>query len=127
MSAALLKNFDLLAACLGGVTKLRELILSLAVRGRLVPQDPDDEPASELLKQIRAEKDRLIKEGRIKRDKQLLPVSDDEKPYELPEGWEWARFSDVILASDAGWSPSCESVPRAGNQPKSGSYPTPFA
>ena len=72
MSAALLKNFDLLAACLGGVTKLRELILSLAVRGRLVPQDPDDEPASELLKQIRAEKDRLIKEGRIKRDKLLI-------------------------------------------------------
>jgi type I restriction enzyme S subunit len=109
-------HFDTLFTTAESIDHLDATLLQLAVRGKLVPQDPSDEPASELLKQIRAEKDRLIKEGRIKRDKQLLPVSDDEKPYELPEGWEWARFSDVILASDAGWSPSCESVPRAGNQ-----------
>ena len=95
MSAALLENFDLLAASVGGVARLRELILSLAVRGRLVPQDPEDEPASELLKRIRTEKDRLIKEGRIKRDKLLPPVSDEETPYPLPEGWKWARTYQI--------------------------------
>ncbi len=115
MSKALLENFDLLATSVGGVAKLRELILSLAVRGRLVAQDPSDEPASELLKRIRAEKDRLIAEGKIKRDKPMPPVSEEEQPYELPAGWEWARFSDFILASDAGWSPSCDSSPRTGD------------
>ena len=54
-----------------------------------------DEPASELLKQIRAEKDRLIKEGKIKRDKTLPPITDDETPYPLPEGWKWARTYQV--------------------------------
>lgn len=96
MSAALLKNFDLLAASVGGVAKLRELILSLAVRGRLAPQDPNDEPTSDLLKRIRAEKYRLIKEGNIKRDKPLTAITNDEKPYELPSGWEWVRLGDVI-------------------------------
>ena len=94
MSAALLEHFDLLAGSVGGGAKLRELILSLAVRGRLVPQDPSDEPASELLKKIRAEKDRLITEGKIKRDKPLAAIGEEEKPYELPEGWEWARFGE---------------------------------
>jgi len=65
---ALIEQFDLLATSTGGIAKLRELILSLAVRAQLVPQDPNDEPASELLKKIRAEKDRLIAEGKIKRD-----------------------------------------------------------
>ena len=69
MSASLLENFALLAASEGGVAKLRELILSLAVRGKLVPQDPADEPASELLKRIRAEKERLITERKIRRGK----------------------------------------------------------
>ncbi|MFU2489786.1 hypothetical protein [Thauera sp. WH-1] len=96
MSTALLENFDLLAASLGGVAKLRELILSLAVRGRLVPQDPSDEPASALLKRIRAEKDRLIKEGKVKRDKQASPLTQDDKPYDLPANWEWVRLSDLL-------------------------------
>lgn len=96
MSAALLENFDLLAASVGGVARLRELILSLAVRGRLVPQDPNDEPASELLKRIRVEKDRLIKEGKIKRDKPLSEIAEDERPYELPTSWEWVRLADLV-------------------------------
>jgi type I restriction enzyme S subunit len=96
MSAALLENFDLLAVSVGGVARLRELILSLAVRGRLVPQDPEDEPASELLKRIRAEKDRLIKEGKIKRDKHLPPRIEDDKPYDLPASWEWVRLGDLL-------------------------------
>lgn len=96
MSAALIEQFDLLATSTGGIAKLRELILSLAVRGQLVPQDPSDEPASELLKKIRAEKDRLIAEGKIKRDKPLAEIGDDENPYELPAGWEWVRLGEVI-------------------------------
>jgi type I restriction enzyme S subunit len=67
----LIQQFDLLASSLGGVAKLRELILSLAVRGKLVPQNPADEPASVLLQKIRAEKERLIAEGKIKKDKPL--------------------------------------------------------
>ena len=67
----LVRHFDLIAQAPGGVVRLRELILTLAVQGKLVPQDTSDEPASELLKKIRAEKDRLIAEGKIKRDKAL--------------------------------------------------------
>ncbi len=105
MSAALLEHFDLLAGSVGGVAKLRELILSLAVRGRLVPQAPSDEPASELLKRIRAEKDRLIAEGKIKRDKPLAAIGEEEKPYELPEGWEWIRLNALLSKIGAGSTP----------------------
>lgn len=93
---ALIENFHLLAAAPNGVAKLRELILSLAVRGKLVPQDPNDEPASELLKKIAAEKARLLKDGKIKKDKSLSEIAEDEKPYELPQGWEWVRLADVF-------------------------------
>ncbi|MDX7643086.1 restriction endonuclease subunit S [Aeromonas caviae] len=79
-----------------GIKKLRELILELAVRGKLVPQDPSDEPASELLERITAEKARLVKEGKIKKPKALPEIGEEEKPFELPEGWEWARFDEII-------------------------------
>ena len=95
MSERLLKHFDMLATAPDGVAKLRELILTLAVQGKLVPQDPNDEPASVLLQRIRAEKDRLIAEGKIKRDKPLPPITDEEKPFELPLGWEWVRLADL--------------------------------
>lgn len=78
-----------------GIKKLRELILELAVRGKLVPQDPNDEPASELLKRIAAEKAELVKLGKIKKQKPLPEISEDEKPFELPKGWEWVRLGDV--------------------------------
>ena len=61
------------------------------MRGKLVPQDPNDEPASVLLEKIAKEKARLIKEGKIKKQKPLPEISEDEKPFELPNGWEWAR------------------------------------
>lgn len=92
----LLSNMELLATAPGGVAKLRELILTLAVQGKLVPQDPADEPAGVLLQKIRAEKDRLIAEGKSKRDKPLAVIAEEEKPFELPEGWEWARLADVV-------------------------------
>lgn len=79
-----------------GIKKLRELILELAVRGKLVPQDPNDEPASELLKRIAAEKAELVKRGKIKKQKPLPEISEDEKPFELPEGWELNRLGDLI-------------------------------
>lgn len=78
-----------------GIKKLRELILELAVRGKLVPQDPNDEPASELLKRIAAEKAELVKQGKIKKQKLLPEISEDEKPFELPVGWEWVRFGKI--------------------------------
>lgn len=77
------------------VKKLRETILNLAVRGKLVPQDSNDEPASILLERIKKEKERLIKEKRTKKEKPLAEISEDEKPFELPKGWEWARFSEI--------------------------------
>lgn len=92
----LLSNMELLAAAPGGVAKLRELILTLAVQGKLVPQDPADEPASLLLQKIRAEKDRLIAEGKIKRDKPLAEIAEEEKPFGLPQGWEWVPLGEVV-------------------------------
>ncbi|WP_276679603.1 restriction endonuclease subunit S [Thalassolituus oleivorans] len=79
-----------------GIKKLRELILELAVRGKLVPQNPEDEPASELLKKIDAEKAKLIAEGKIKKQKKLPEISEDEKPFELPQGWEWIRLGNAL-------------------------------
>lgn len=80
---------------LHGIKKLRELILELAVRGKLVPQDPHDEPASELLKRIAAEKAELVKQGKIKKPKPLPEISEEEKPFELPVGWEWVTLATV--------------------------------
>ncbi|UTV97926.1 restriction endonuclease subunit S [Marinomonas rhizomae] len=78
-----------------GIKKLRELILELAVRGKLVPQDPNDEPASVLLERIAHEKAQLVKDGKIKKPKKLPDITEDEKTFELPKGWEWARLGDV--------------------------------
>jgi type I restriction enzyme S subunit len=78
-----------------GVKKLRELILDLAVRGKLVPQDANDEPASELLKKIEAEKARLLKEGKIKKQKSLALITDQDKPFLQPTGWEWEMFGNL--------------------------------
>ena len=101
----LLSNMELLATAPGGVAKLRELILTLAVQGKLVPQDPADEPAGELLQKIRAEKDRLIAEGKIKRDKPLAEIGEEEKPFGLPQGWEWVRLSALLQKIGAGSTP----------------------
>lgn len=96
--------------------QLRQKILDLAIKGKLVPQDPNDEPASKLLERIRAEKERLIKDGKIKRDKNesYIFVGDDklhyekfadgsvvciedEIPFEIPESWEWCRLKNVCI------------------------------
>lgn len=77
------------------VAELRKAILQLAVMGRLVPQDPNDPPASELLKEIEAEKQRLIVEKKIKKQKPLPPIKPEEIKHELPSGWEWVRLGDI--------------------------------
>lgn len=91
-----------------GIKKLRELILELAVRGKLVPQDPNDEPASELLKRIAAEKAELVKQGKIKKPKPLPEISEEKKPFELPEGWEWVRLEDVTDNIHYGYTASAD-------------------
>ena len=77
--------------------ELRQSILQSAVQGKLLPQNPQDEPASELLKRIQQEKTRLIKEGKLKKEKPLPPVAEDEILYDLPEGWVWCRLDEIIL------------------------------
>ncbi|MFI5253156.1 MAG: restriction endonuclease subunit S [Bacteroidota bacterium] len=89
-------NFDTLYSVSETVGQLRHTILQLAVQGRLVKQDTNDEPASILLEKIKTEKEKLIKEKKIKKTEPLPPIKPEEMPYELPKGWEWARFADVI-------------------------------
>ncbi|WP_312077742.1 restriction endonuclease subunit S [Leclercia sp.] len=94
--ARISQHFDMLFTTEASIDTLKQTILQLAVMGKLVPQDPNDEPASELLKRIQQEKVQLVKEGKIKKQKPLPPISDDEKPFELPQGWEWCRLGSLF-------------------------------
>ena len=77
--------------------RLRQSILQEAIQGRLVPQDPKEEPASELLKRIRKEKEQLVKEGKLKKkDLESKPIEEDEIPFEIPESWEWCRLKEAV-------------------------------
>lgn len=80
--------------------KLRKSILQQAVQGKLTERDPADEPASELLKRIKTEKEALIKSGKIKKEKPLPEITEDEKPFDIPDTWEWVRLSDICNISD---------------------------
>lgn len=77
--------------------QLRQTILNLAVRGKLVPQNPNDEPASKLLKQIQAEKQQLLTAGKFKKQKLLPPIGSDERPFNVPSLWEWCRLGETVL------------------------------
>jgi type I restriction enzyme S subunit len=90
------EHFDTLAEAPNGLQRLRELILDMAVRGKLVPQDPEDEPASVLLDRISTEKTYLAEKGQIKKPRKLPKIGDDEKPFDLPRGWELCRFGDAV-------------------------------
>lgn len=79
-----------------GIKKLRELILELAVRGKLVSQDPSDEPASALLERIQAEKAKLVVDGKIKKDKSLAKMTEKEKSFKLPKQWTWVKLADLV-------------------------------
>jgi type I restriction enzyme, S subunit len=95
--------------------KIRQSILQEAIEGKLTAdwrqQNADVEPASELLARIQAEKEQLIKDKKIKKQKPLPPISEEEKPFALPEGWEWCRYYDVMLDIEAGKSPTCYNYP----------------
>jgi type I restriction enzyme S subunit len=95
-----LENFDAIAEAPGGIPKLRSLILGLAVRGKLVPQNPEDKPASVLVEKIRFKKEQLIKEKKIRQSDSLPPVELEEMSHELPNGWEWIRFGDATICRD---------------------------
>lgn len=74
---------------------LKNKILQLAIQGKLVDQDPNDEPASVLLERIKKERDRLVKEGKIRKQKPLPKITDEEKPFDIPESWEWVRLGNL--------------------------------
>lgn len=95
--ARLNQHFDTLFTTVASIDQLKQTVLQLAVMGKLVPQNPNDEPASALLERIAVEKAQLIKEKKIKKQKLLPPISDEEKPFELPEGWEWCRFAEYTV------------------------------
>ena len=88
-------NFDKVIRSKEDIKDIRNLILSLAIKGKLVEQNPEDEPASELLKRIKEEKERLIKEKVIKKEKELPKIEEDEIPFEIPESWEWVRLGEI--------------------------------
>ena len=103
--AFITQHFSDLYAVKENVAELRKAILQLAVMGKLVPQDPNDPPASQLLKEIEAEKKRLVKEGKIKAPKPLPEIKpEDELPFVLPETWLWVRIEDIAEAIDYGTS-----------------------
>ncbi len=92
----LLAHYDRVSEAPDAIVRLRRFVLDLAVRGKLVPQDPADEPASELLKRLEAEKARLMKAGEIKRSMPNFPaVMDEDALYRLPSNWQWVRFSNI--------------------------------
>lgn len=108
-------HFDLLLDRPEAVDALEQTILQLAVRGLLVPQDESDEPASRLLDRIRAEKDQLVAEGKVRRDMPLPQIADDEASFAVPAAWQWVRFGALVRKSEAGWSPGCEGGSRRGD------------
>lgn len=93
----LIAAFDTLAEAPSAADRLRELILQLAVRGKLVPQDPDDVPATTLIDQIAEKKAGLVKAGHIRKVKPPASISEAEFPYDLPPGWAWARIEQLCV------------------------------
>lgn len=79
--------------------KLKKSILQYAIQGKLVPQLETEEPANELIEKIKKEKAELIKQGKMKKEKPLPPITDEEKPFEVPDSWEWSRLQDVFIVN----------------------------
>ena len=110
------EHFDTLFTAEHSIDLLKQTILQLAVMGKLVPQDPDDEPASVLLEKIAKEKKRFIKDGKIKKQKPFPAISEDEKPFELPDGWEWARLGNLAVLQGGFAYKSSKFSPSGKNQ-----------
>lgn len=97
---------------------LKKSILQYAMQGKLVEQDPNDEPACELLKRIKTEKEQLIKEGKIKKEKPLPPITQDEIPYDIPTSWTWCRVNDIGIYKKGPFGSALTKkifVPKSGN------------
>ena len=90
--------------------QLRASILQQAMEGKLVKQDPNDEPASELLEKIKAEKEQLVKEKKIKKTKVLSKINDGEKPFDIPNSWEWVRIGDISDKPRYGYTASAKEI-----------------
>jgi type I restriction enzyme S subunit len=103
--AQLLSRLDRISEAPGAVSRLRCFILDLAVRGKLVEQDPREEPASELLKRIQAKKIRLVSAGEMKKAKPLPVIEEDEIPFAIPANWRWVRLNDITSYLQRGKSP----------------------
>ncbi|ENM5852412.1 restriction endonuclease subunit S [Vibrio mimicus] len=103
--ARISEHFDTLFTTEQSIDQLKQTILQLAVMGKLVPQDPNDEPAAKLLERIAEEKAQLVKEKKIKKQKALPLIAEDEKPFELPNGWEWCRLDDICQGITSGSTP----------------------
>jgi len=100
----LLAHYETIADAPDAIARLRRFILDLAVRGKLVPQDPNDEPAAELLKRIAKEKARLAKAGEIRKEKPLTPIEDDTD-FDIPPTWRWTRLGVITSYIQRGKSP----------------------
>src|SRR5712672_2289326 len=103
----MLAQYDGIADAPDAIGRLRRFVLDLALRGKLVPQDRRDEPVSELLKRIAAEKARLVKAGKIRSPKEAAPVRDDELPIQVPKSWGWLRLYEIGVLS-GGMTPSMD-------------------
>ncbi|OWW00942.1 hypothetical protein ATY81_06810 [Rhizobium sp. R72] len=101
----LLQHYEQIADAPDVVARLRQFILDLAVRGKLVPQDSKDEPASELLKQVAAEKARLVKAGDLRKPREISDGNEIVEPWLIPSNWQWARL-DAVGAVVGGGTPS---------------------
>ena len=102
----LLQHFDRISEAPDAILRLRRFILDLAVRSKLVEQDPNDEPASELIKRIRAEKTRLLKEGKIRKQDELPSINDEERIFSIPTGWAWGRLANLSRKIHYGFTAS---------------------
>ncbi|MDO0944509.1 restriction endonuclease subunit S [Chromohalobacter israelensis] len=110
------EHFDTLFTTEASIDKLKKTILQLAVMGRLVQQDPNDEPAIVLLDKIAEEKARLVKEGKIKKPKKSSDPQAEKIPFHVPKNWQWCRLESLALHSESGWSPQCNNTPRSGDR-----------
>ena len=100
----IIENFDEIFQTPESMQELRNVILQLAIEGKLVEQDSSDEPASELIERIKIEKDKLVEEKKIRKPKKLEPITEEEKPFEIPESWEWIRATEVCHMINYGYT-----------------------
>jgi type I restriction enzyme S subunit len=109
-------NFDRLFTTESSIDQLKQTILQLAVMGKLIPQDPNDESAAELLKKIAAEKSKFIKEGKIRKQKALPAISEDDKQFDLPANWKWGKIRDIAQIKGGFAYKSKDFVPEGTSQ-----------